>query len=99
TGWGTLVSLARGGRGRRTGRGLLALLSRRFHVVLIVDRERAHQDALGAGAVGVFLDGVVTHPSGGEAVADLASDLVGGQGVGGVIGEVAEVAEAPQREF
>src|SRR5690606_9781995 len=99
TGWGTLISLADGVRGRRTGRGILALFSRRFHVVLIVDRERAHQDARGAGAVGICLDGVVTHPAGGEAVADFARDLVGGQCVGGVVGEVAEVAEAPQREF
>ncbi len=75
------------------------LVRRGFDVRLVVDRERPHQHALGALAARVFLDLEVAHAAGGELLADLTLDGAGRQQVAGVVGEVAEVDEAPQREL
>src|SRR5262245_15559846 len=68
-------------------------------VVFGVHRERPHHDAEPGVAGGVLLDRVLAHAPGGELLALDRVELAGGDAVGGVVGEVAEVDEAPQREL
>src|SRR5689334_22224128 len=75
------------------------LLRRRLDVVLIVDRERPHQDAQAGLARRVLGDRVVAQPPGVEALAGLGLDGAGREAVGRVVGQVAEVDEAPEGEL
>src|SRR5580704_8082584 len=71
------------------------LFRRRFYVVLVVDSERSHQDAIAVGAGRIFFDRIFTHTTSFERFTHLAFHLACRQQIGGVIRQVAEVAEVP----
>src|ERR1700693_1477742 len=92
----SITMLAKRCAGSLRGRTYLEqLLRRRFYVVLVVDSERSHQDAVAVGAGRIFFDRIFTHPTSFERFAHLAFHLACRQQIGGVIGQIAEVAEVP----
>src|SRR5271163_467958 len=84
---------------RKSGRAGILLLRRRFDVVLVVDRERSHQHSEALGPRRILGDRVFAHPPGLELRALLGLEGAGREQVRGVIGEIAEIDEAPQSEL
>src|SRR5258708_6575654 len=74
------------------------LLCGHLDVRLVVDREATHEDAEALAAGRILNDCILAHPAGLELRPFLRLEIACGEHVGGVVGEVAEVDEAPQRK-